>query len=433
MIHVLLIICSEIYGQNRITSHPLGSLSIDSANNNIETAFGNKLDEINLVGLGEVSHGDKTTFAFNVKMVQYLVTNKNFKILLLEAPNSIVSIINEFISNSANYSNADIDSLVKRNIPYGPFHDEETSGLIKWLKDYNDQHPNSKVSIMGMNIDAKSPEILLNDYIKPYDQASFSVLTEKWKKPNYELFYKWSDVFNWEVENRDLINKLNDSTKEQIEGDIREAETTLEYFYRLTEIPKKDGSYVIFGNAGPLTVPDDNYFLQNYLHPGYDKYFTTNLRKLDSLREYSMASYILKEAKISKSIVWAHNDHILKPAGDKRSHLIMGDYLNLSLGRKYFNIISDYSEEAVVLTYDQKGIKKEPNAQAGSPTVKVLKKQFSFSEGIILSDELEKAGFKKIIIHTIDVHGGVFLYEVPIDGFDAIIVFNTLAPRALIK
>src|SRR6202012_1336396 len=88
----------NISAQQKINFTPLDDA--DTSVIPIKSAFKGKLGNIKIMGLGEATHGDKTTFAFNFNMVKYLVTDEGFRTLFTEGPNILCVPFDNFIKSN---------------------------------------------------------------------------------------------------------------------------------------------------------------------------------------------------------------------------------------------------------------------------------------------------------------------------------------------
>src|SRR5690242_13046611 len=91
----ILFICPVTHAQqkNEII-YPLGSFSLDSTTTWLENAFNNKIpDNIQVIGLGEVTHGGHEVPQVKAKIFQFLVEKKGHRTLLFEYPNAALSLL----------------------------------------------------------------------------------------------------------------------------------------------------------------------------------------------------------------------------------------------------------------------------------------------------------------------------------------------------
>jgi len=432
---LLFVTCANVYGQQKLNFTPLADADTSLAP--IETAFNGKLDAVKVVGLGEATHGDKTTFAFNFNMVKYLVAQRGFRILLIEAPNSVLVPLNNFIQNDSDYTQASIDTLVIRTIPVGAYRDRQTAALLKWLKDYNLGHPAQKVQLLGMSLDVKPNTQLLNDYIKRYDPQSAHVITTKWENKNYKSMNKWNDVFNWQDEHTQLIATLDDTTKKKLLYDFNNSKQTLEFYldvdYQFIK-QNKDGSNIIFVHGQQDTVPADNFYVKLRNNPAYKINGPKNrTMQLSAIRDSLMAVYVVQGAGNEKAIVWAHNDHVMKPE-TADTYLLMGDHLNSMLGKQYYTIITNYSQGGSIRAFGKSmTIKKAQNPMDGQTVVKILNKKFDYGSGIAFSADLSTISKYNAVMNTAGLEGTFGLETVPWSSFDALAIVGALQPRDLIQ
>jgi len=420
-------------GINAFGQQKLDYVALDDADTSltpIQTAFNNKLTNVKVIGLGEATHGDKTTYGFNFNMVRYLVGQQGFRILFLEGPNSVFVPLNDFIKNDSAYTIAQIDTLVNRKIPPGPDRDQQMVTLLKWMKDYNLAHPSQKVKLMGMSLDLVPLPYMVNTYIKPYDPEGADALIKEWKTANYNHLDMWNDLFNWQDTHQQLIESLDNKVKQSLLSDFSNDKLTLEFYMDAWYIHKQNGVYITdFG----MVVHPNNFYWKLQSNPDYKKKGKANRNaQLSATRDSLMAVCVMQGTGSLKSIVWAHDSHVIKP-GDSTS-LLMGDYLNRALGKQYFTVLTDYSQGGSIRAFrETMSIRESPHAQAGHPTVRELKEKYGMDEGIVFSTELLKRGFGNAGIHGAGIEGSFFINELPLTSFDALAVLKTLYPTDLIQ
>lgn len=396
----------------------------------VRNAFNDKLNDAKIVGLGEATHGDKTTFAFNFNMVKYLVGERQFRILIVEAPNSIVRPLDDFIQSDATYITGQIDTLVYKTLPAGAWRDLQFASLIKWLKDYNLEHKTKKVALRGMSIDAVPKEDILNTDIKPYDPSGAATIEQKWKSPGYNKYDEWNDIFNWQDAHARLIAGLPDALRQRILADFKDTKSAIEFYSDISIIRINKDDMVIEVNGKPVTINKDNFFWKLHSNPDYRRRDTLNrFTRLYNKRDSIMAVNSLRETGNEKAIVWAHNDHIINP-GER----MMGDYLKRALGKKYFNIITEYSKAGTIVIFDPlQGFQKSPDPMAGNTTIKELKRRYGATEGIVFSSDLTNQGYRLAKFPDAGREGRFGMSVIPVNSFNAFVILGQLYPRDAIE
>ena len=102
-----------------------------------------------IVGMGEATHGSKEFTLVRHRILKYLVEEMDFKGLVLETPEQQAKAINEYIKTG----NGNAKKLLS-NLGYWVHNTQEMLDVIVWMKEYNHQHPSSKISFYGCDIPA---------------------------------------------------------------------------------------------------------------------------------------------------------------------------------------------------------------------------------------------------------------------------------------
>lgn len=268
----------------------------------------NILKDVQIVGLGESTHGTSEFFRMKHRMLEFLVKEMGYTSFYIEASMSRCRYINDYVL----YGKGDLDTAAAIHGFY-VWRVEEVRNMIEWMKEYNTSAPESrKIKFYGYDMQ-------INDF-------GFRELRE---------FYS---IVN--AEKLPILNNL------QIQFD---SATSL-----LKNIESAAQSGLIFQTAYRRCLEMLNDIILNegaYQHlTGKEKY-DQNLMNLKlivqqaesykseenfSRRDFYMAQNILSllnsEKPDSKVVVWAHNDHITKTPET------MGGYLADVLKDKYYAI-----------------------------------------------------------------------------------------------
>ncbi|GAA4502226.1 hypothetical protein GCM10023172_25290 [Hymenobacter ginsengisoli] len=123
-------------------------------------ALGGFLAPARLVGLGEVTHGSHEVFALRDKLTRYLIAEKGFTGLALEASPVACAALNDYVRTGR----GDLSRLLAA---LDGWNTTELRDLLTWLRAYQVAHPASPVLLAGL--DVQQPEQAL---------ASFGQLVE---------------------------------------------------------------------------------------------------------------------------------------------------------------------------------------------------------------------------------------------------------------
>ena len=118
-------------------------------------SIGGLCETFEVVGLGETHHTSAGFYKAKIAIIKYLITEKKFRALAFEDNWSSALAINDYLLGLEDDPKSALLSL------YGVWHDEAILDLIKWIRKYNDLHPNDKVVFFGF--DMQDPE-----YAKSY-------------------------------------------------------------------------------------------------------------------------------------------------------------------------------------------------------------------------------------------------------------------------
>ncbi|MBR6445143.1 MAG: erythromycin esterase family protein [Prevotella sp.] len=114
-----------------------------------EDLYGNieELKSKKIVALGETVHGSGTVNRAAAQIIKHRVLNNDCRLVLLELPFETMMFLNKEIQGEEVFKG---DSILKN---LGMLFDASVlDDLVSWLKQYNDAHPNDKVTLMGMDL-----------------------------------------------------------------------------------------------------------------------------------------------------------------------------------------------------------------------------------------------------------------------------------------
>jgi erythromycin esterase-like protein len=102
-----------------------------------------------LVGLGEVTHGSHEIFALNDKLIRYLIGQKGFTGVALEASPAACAALNDYVHSGQGDPARLLAALAG-------WHTTEMLDLVRWLRTYQHAHPTTPLLLAGL--DMQQPE-----------------------------------------------------------------------------------------------------------------------------------------------------------------------------------------------------------------------------------------------------------------------------------
>ena len=106
------------------------------------------LQDVQVIGLGEATHGTHEFFEFKRHLVEFLVTQMGFTAFAIESSFSDCEPINDYILTGKGDR-----ATVLTNQNYTAWDTEEFSAMLDWMRDYNQKVPDEKkVRFYGLDI-----------------------------------------------------------------------------------------------------------------------------------------------------------------------------------------------------------------------------------------------------------------------------------------
>ncbi|WP_240967429.1 erythromycin esterase family protein [Streptomyces composti] len=119
--------------------------------------LGEALGDARLVGVGQASHGGHEFQAFQHRALRYLVAEKGFRSLVLEAPWSTGVRLDDYLRTGR----GDPLRIMSDELHSGYLfmHTREILGLIRWMRQYNIAHPGDPLRFAGNDSSYAGPQL----------------------------------------------------------------------------------------------------------------------------------------------------------------------------------------------------------------------------------------------------------------------------------
>ncbi|MCC8427016.1 erythromycin esterase family protein [Mucilaginibacter sp. UR6-11] len=405
IVHIILNISAVIifnpfsYGQavkNQLPRFNLSALTSTYSKNYLASIFDKKIsDTVQIVGLGEVSHGGYEPMAFKANLIRYLIESKGYRKVLFEF--SDIGDIRA-MRNYLTHQNTNDTSYINKWVKNGTFINAFASvlpGLLKWIKQYNDNHPKDMVQIMGFDIRAE--QLVINYVLNKY------IIPDNYKESQLYVYQLNSGIPD--ADKIALLNKWFTSNQPALRAKLAGEDFNWLSFY-------------IHNVVNSL-----NYLIRNSKSKS-EKSDAANL-----FRDSVMSENVRYLNANSKSIIWAHNGHIIR--AEKK---YMGNYLDQYFKGRYYVIATDFSKFAAVDVTNQDTTQNNSKKYVtrifkSGPTTAAynIQDKYGISEGIFFRQDLINMNIKENV-NVIDVGGlHVFVPEYH-NLFDALVVFSIIYP-----
>jgi len=270
-------------------------------------------DEVQVIGLGEATHGNVEFQQLKKAVFEALIENENVRVFILEGDFGGGQQINDFILNGNGTAKEAVDAL-----DYAIYRTEQMIELVEWMHAYNETaNENEKIYFYG------------ND-MQRYDYNKQGVL-DFYAAVNEEASEKYA---------AQLEHASNDTMRDLTAEQLEEIDETIDHI--ISDLEANQETYVKQSNA------DSYAFALQYaeimkqrtqLLLNEDQY--ANLR--DSYLADNLKWIVEFEAARGhdKVFISAHNGHIDKTSA-AFGYKSMGDYLDEVYGDNYFAIGTDF-------------------------------------------------------------------------------------------
>lgn len=302
-----------------IGSHaiPLKSIQADNGFDDLSLLM-KILKDVQIVGLGEATHGSREFFQFKHRMLEFLIEKMGFRIFAIEASYPACMNINEYVL----YGKGDrAQALASQG--FWTWDTNEVSDMIDWMRQYDSRVPSDKkVQFVGFDI-------------QHYDQA-FQVITDYLQKVSPDhvaAAQKAFEPLRLSDNQMESFMKLSPERKQQIHANLVALYQFLEdhrkEFLRAAAETEYEG---VLMHARILVQFDEAYGapLLDEKNPGAsgaalrDRFMAENISRLLAMQRPG-----------TRMVVWAHNGHIEK-TGYGEGIRSMGAHLKETGGNSYY-------------------------------------------------------------------------------------------------
>lgn len=303
----------------------LTSADLTSYNGDL-SRLGAMIGESDVVGLGDISHGTHELHTMKLRLIDFLVREKGFEVVGIEAPFPIMNRINAYVQGGPGDAKAMLREM--RALEY-PFWDaEELLAVIEWMREYN-AHRGDRVAVQIAGFDvleayAASRSVL--EYLNTVDPV-YAVMAQA----TYQCVAERPLFVDAECQTKAI------QVRERLV--IREAElTTLSSTAAFQEA--LHNSRVVVQSRYPFGQARDTAMSENVLW----------------LREY--------RGSTQKMILWSHSGHVSKGSSSWAGiPQPMGMKLDEALGDEYFaltTLIAQGSYRHYIPAEQKNGVKALP-------------------------------------------------------------------------
>lgn len=287
--------------------------------------------------LGECTHGTQEFYQIRSSITKILIEKYNFKVVLLEGNWSSLYRVNQYVTNKNSDKSAEQALESINSYPLWMWRNDIIAELIEWIREYNSQHQNNPVRILGMDCYKllESKKMILK-FLKQVDTQFYDTVK---KKLSFLDNFKDEKEYGYAVIHGSLktnSKKIQDMFQKLLS--IFQWEKFDEYL-KICQQKKIDVFELIsIDQCFELMVNADEYYRKMYSEPRgsqaswniRDQHMTMTVIKLNELLQ--------KVYQYSpKMIIWAHNSHVGDSNATNRGGLSFEENNTWNLGQMVRN------------------------------------------------------------------------------------------------
>eukprot|EP01029_Cantina_marsupialis_P001297 TRINITY_DN1107_c0_g3_i1.p1 TRINITY_DN1107_c0_g3~~TRINITY_DN1107_c0_g3_i1.p1 ORF type:complete len:425 (-),score=13.74 TRINITY_DN1107_c0_g3_i1:82-1356(-) len=277
---LLFTLVGQALGQSEIVKElnkniiALESLSPDSCFSDLEKLDGVLADK-KIVGLGEATHGTHEFFVYKHRMIKYLVTEKNFKVFIIEGDFAGSENMNKYVLEGKGSLDEGLFTL-----GYSVWMRDEFVEMIEWMKEYNkDKAYADKVKFYGCDM---NNERLAAQKVKEYlmHEAGLSPVLEEGLDWVIEQKYRKK----LSAEDRQFVDQFLKELKDAFENGNEKADRSFQFMKQCKREVEQFVEMVLADSKTRIILRD--------------KFMAENVE------------WIYHHENNQKAVFWAHNQHL---------------------------------------------------------------------------------------------------------------------------
>ncbi|MCB0629083.1 MAG: erythromycin esterase family protein [Saprospiraceae bacterium] len=291
------------------------------------------LEDVQIVGLGEATHGTREFFQMKHRMLEFLVNEMDFRVFAIEASYPACQNINDYVLHGIGTKEAALSSQ-----GFWTWDTEEVLDMIEWMRTYNQGVPVEKrVQFLGFDV-----QVL---------QKSSAEVTAFLVQTDTVLAGKFEEV----SELQKGVSPFGQTTDSTLV-----AKVDLKYNDLLADMILSEGRLISLQNRTAYYRAVEHLRI---LMQGWRATKARALRQFNpEMRDYYMADNVLYlRAQLppgTRMVLWAHNGHVAAnpEAGINGGIKPMGAYLRETFGDAYYSIAFAFNQGGFqAMGYDENG------------------------------------------------------------------------------
>ncbi|HYE85528.1 MAG TPA: erythromycin esterase family protein [Vicinamibacterales bacterium] len=272
-----------------------------------------------IILLGEASHGTQDFYHLRASITKYLIEHHGLTAVAVEADWPDAYRVNRFVRGEGPDEDANTALSGFERFPAWMWRNTEVLSFVRWLREWNDGHPRSKVGFYGLDLYSLSTSIhAVIAYLDKVDPEAARRARDRYAC--FDHFAGDTQAYGYAA-SAGLTESCEDAVVKQL-GEI----STRASEYRRTGDPQSEDEFFFAEQNARLARNAEEYYRAMFRgrHSSWNIRDTHMADTLDALTTYLST----RNGVRARVAVWAHNSHL----GDARA-TEMGERGELNLGQ----------------------------------------------------------------------------------------------------
>lgn len=371
-------------------------------------------ENVQVVGLGEASHGVKEYHQMKAEVFKALVANNGCRTFVIEGDFGGALKVDDYIHGGEGTAEDAVGE-----IGFAIYRTQEMANLVDWMRSYNESAPEGKdLHFYGMDIQRYDNN---KEYLFSVLDIAAPALSKKYKI---------------------AFSQLTDETRLTLSSDVLD-KSKMDALGLLKEMDAAERDIVTISGQTAFDFARES---ANTIYQ-YSEILLSSNAEYNSLRDKYMSdkvNWFLQHGDDSVLFISGHNGHIGKTSVS--GYTCLGELLTKGIGENYFAIGTD-AENTVFNSQDNNGnfsVMEVKNQNVLNSQLDNMESNFYYIDFLKVADNENWQGIlkgqQKITTLNVGISGWQKLLKsfytttiVPNDTFNGMIVFKKTFPTTLIK
>ena len=268
--------------------------------------------------IGEASHGTQDFYNVRASITKHLIEHHGLRAVALEADWPDAYRVNRFVRGEGPDADANAALSGFERFPSWMWRNTEVLSFVRWLREWNDRHPNRKVGVYGLDLYSLRTSV----------QAVIAYLDKVDPKAADLARARYACFDHYAGDTQAYGYAASAGIVESCEGAV--VEQLIDLQRRAAEYANRDGNvardeFFVAEQNARLAINAEHYYRAIFR----GRHSSWNIRDRHMADTFdALLEYLGRDGSQPKIVVWAHNSHL----GDARA-TEMADRGELNLGQ----------------------------------------------------------------------------------------------------